>query len=102
MLVYSAYFLYELLNDPKSLFINEDYRFWIVLAIMIYLSGSFFIYLLANDIPNRELGQYWMYTDIFYTLKNFFFIVSIIVLIKNRPKKKHQEISSIKHFSRTN
>jgi hypothetical protein len=77
------------MNDPDTLFIYNDYRFWIVLAFMIYLSGSFFIYIFANQIPKDELGQYWMFTDIFYALKNFFFSIGILVYALQKPKKNH-------------
>jgi hypothetical protein len=101
MLIYSAYFLYELLNNQHHLFINEDYRFWMVLAIMIYLSGSFFIYLLANQIPNAQLKRYWMFTDVFYTLKNLFFLIGIIVLLTRPKKKEIPKVPSPKPYSET-
>lgn len=88
ILIFSGYFLYEQLNNPDNLFIYNDYRFWIVLAFMIYLSGSLFIYLFANQISQADLPQYWMFTDIFYTLKNIFFSIGILVFAL-QPKQKH-------------
>jgi hypothetical protein len=88
ILIFSSYFLYEQVNDPKNFFIYNDYRFWVVLGFMIYLSGSFFIYLLANQLSRKELEQYWMFTDIFYTLKNVFFSIGILVY-SLRPTQKH-------------
>jgi hypothetical protein len=96
ILIFSAYFLYEQVNDPTNLFIYNDFRFWIVLGFMIYLSGSFFIYLLANQIPEKELAQYWMFTDIFYTLKNILFVIGILVYAL-QPKKKHHIKSKANH-----
>jgi hypothetical protein len=88
ILIFSFYFFYEKMNDPNTLFIYNDYRFWIVLAFMIYLSGSFFIYIFANQIPKKDMPQYWMFTDIFYALKNIFFLIGILVFAL-QPKKKH-------------
>jgi heme/copper-type cytochrome/quinol oxidase subunit 2 len=56
---------------------------------MIYLSGSFFIYLFANQIPLKDLPQYWMFTDIFYILKNVLFLIAILVFALQKPKKNH-------------
>ncbi|HZF63425.1 MAG TPA: hypothetical protein VEZ55_03020, partial [Chitinophagaceae bacterium] len=66
ILVFSAYFLYERMNEPAVFFIYNDYRFWVVLGFMIYLAGSFFIYLFADRIPSYQMRQYWVFTDIFY------------------------------------
>lgn len=96
ILVFSFYFLYERINDPNTLFIYNDYRFWIVLAFMIYLSGSFFIYLFANQIPRKDLPQYWMFTDIFYTLKNILFSIGILVFAF-QPKQKHHNKPKANH-----
>jgi hypothetical protein len=87
------------MNNPQNLFIYSDYRFWIVLAFMIYLAGAFFIYIFADQIPTSQLAQYWMFTDIFYTLKNILFSIGILVYVMQQPKKKHRVNQSVKHFS---
>jgi hypothetical protein len=48
---------------------------------MIYLSGSFFIYLLVNYIPSAKVAFYWQFTDLFIFLKNIFFIIGILVFV---------------------
>ena len=51
ILIFCFYFFYEEVNNPDVLFIYNDYKFWITTGIMIYISGSFFIYIFANQIP---------------------------------------------------
>ncbi len=87
------------MNDQNNLFIYNDYRFWMVLAFMIYLSGSFFIFLFANQIPDSQILQYWMFTDVFYTLKNIFFSIGILVYASQQPKKKQYVGKSVKPYS---
>lgn len=83
-------FFYEMMNDSKTIFIHTDYRFWIVLAFMIYLAGSFFIYIFANQIPKAELPKYWMFTYVFYAIKNILFSLSMLIFIFQKPPKKHR------------
>jgi hypothetical protein len=98
ILIFSAYFLYEQVNNPNNFFIYNDFRFWIVLGFMIYLSGSFFIYLLANQIPKEELVQYWMFTDIFYTLKNVLFSIGILAYSLQPTQKHHAKPKQNHHY----
>ena len=89
ILVYSFYYLYEQTNDPKNLFIYSLYLLCAILGFMIYLSGSFFIYIFANQ--SSEALKYWYFTNIFSTLKDVLFIIAIIVNThKSSSKLKNQ------------
>jgi hypothetical protein len=88
ILTFSSYFLYEQITNPNLLFIYSDYRFWIVTGIMIYLSGTFFIYIFANQIPDKELDLYWSFTFIFLGIMNILFSIGILVL-GLQPTQKH-------------
>jgi hypothetical protein len=98
ILIFSAYFLYERMNDPSTIFIYNDYRFWIVLGFMIYLAGSFFIYLFADKIPHAQLQQYWLFTDIFSAIKNVLFSIGILMFAQQQPKNKHRVNPSTKPY----
>lgn len=87
ILSFSFGFLYEKMNDPKTLFVYNDYRFWIVLAFMIYLAGSFFIYIFANQIPRSDLPRYWIFTYIFYVIKNILFSIAILIFCFQKTEK---------------
>ena len=79
ILCFSFYLLFELINNQKVLFVHMDYRFWIILGILLYLSGSFFIYILADQIVREQLFSMWFITYIFYIIKGFFFTISILI-----------------------
>ena len=96
ILILSFYFFYEQMKNLSNLFIYNNYRFWIVLAFMLYLSGSFFIYIFADRIPGQELERYWVFTDIFYALKNILFFIAILVYV-SQPNEKNR-VKSNKHF----
>ena len=96
VLVTSFYYLYEQINNSEILFIYNEYSFWIVSGIMLYLAGSFFIFIYANEIPIESIGQYWMFINVFYILRNIFFIIGIVVfalqtkLTNPQPKKLYK------------
>lgn len=84
ILIYSFYFFYEQMNNVKGSFIYNQYSFWITTGIMLYLSGAFFIYILANHIEQEMLRKIWYLTNAFYVLKNIFFGVAIMLHIKKK------------------
>lgn len=92
ILIFSIYFLYEQINNPQIIFIYNNYRFWIIAGFMIYLSGSFFIYILAYYIPRSQLAFYWQFIDIFLILKNIFFTIGILVFaLQPKIRKLHSD-----------
>lgn len=96
ILIYSSYFFYEQINNPNILFIYNDYKFWVVTGIMIYISGSFFIYIFANQIPEKELDLYWSFTYIFLGIMNILFSIGILIL-GLKPKQKHHTKPKANH-----
>jgi hypothetical protein len=88
ILIFASYFFYEQVNNPQVLFIYNDYKFWIITAMMIFLSGSFFIYIFVNQIPKSELSQYWSFIQIFFLLMYILFSIGIIIL-GLKPNQKH-------------
>jgi hypothetical protein len=84
ILIFSFYYLYEQMNDTQTLFIYTRYQFWIVVGFMIYLAGSFFVYIYASQIDHDLLKQYWFVTNVFYVFMNSFFIIGILVSRKNK------------------
>jgi hypothetical protein len=84
----SFYFLYEQVQDLSTDLIYNRFAFWIASGIMIYLAGSFFIYIFANQVDTETLNQYWILTNVFTTIKNLCFTISFLVF--NSSYKKHR------------
>ena len=53
---------------------------------MIYLAGSFFIYVFAKQVDKEILNQYWFLTNVFYIIKNIFFAIGILTFRKTNQK----------------
>ena len=92
ILIYTFYYLYEQMNEPGELFIYNKYPFWISSGVMLYLAGSFFIYIFANQVDKKVLAQYWTFTYVFLIIKNILFAIAILIHVKqkkNPSPEKH-------------
>lgn len=85
VLVYIFYFFFELLKEPKGKHLSENYCFWFAIGILIYLSGSFFINILANVMQKDEIVKYWYLTYIADIIKNLFLGIGLIVMARQTP-----------------
>jgi len=87
VLIFSLYLLFEIMNTVKDTFINYNYRFWVATGMMIYLAGSFFIYIYANELATGQGNLLDIPLGFFYILKNIFFAIAIIMCYR-QPKPK--------------
>lgn len=94
VICFSVFYLYEQVN--KNLNMESDRmvyntpEFWVIIGFLIYLAGSFFIYIYANHVPIAALKQFWFVTYIFAILKNIFIAIAFLVQIKT-PKIRRPE-----------
>lgn len=98
ILIFSFYFFYEQVNNKEVLFIYNNYTFWIITGIMIYISGSFFIYIFANQIPREDLNLYWSFTYIFLGIMNILFSIGILILGLQPTQKHHVKPKPNHHY----
>lgn len=80
-------FLAEQIKTAGEKPIYLNHFFWISIGILIYLGGSFFIYLLANTISYSELDKYWVFTYVAEIIKNILIIVSLFIFSSNYEQK---------------
>jgi hypothetical protein len=83
ILIFSFYYFYEQMNDvTSSTYIYHKPSFWIIVGFILYLGGSFFIYIFANHVERPVLDKYWFLTYLFYIIKSILFIIGIMVYVK--------------------
>jgi len=87
ILIFAYYYLYERMNDTSTLFIYNTYPFWIVMAIVLYLSGSFFVYISASSLGYAGIKKYWFITNIFSIVKSILFAIAIAM--HSKPAKNN-------------
>jgi hypothetical protein len=56
---------------------------------LVYLSGTFFFYILVNHMPSSKIQPYWFITYIFDILKNILFGIGLVINI-SRWKEQRQ------------
>jgi hypothetical protein len=95
MLLYIVYFFYEFSRNISNLFIYNHYLFWIAVGILIYLGGSFFFFMLINNLSKEQLDAFGDLTFIAEILKNILFSVAIFVFTKNPTNNNKEKSTSI-------
>ncbi len=84
--LFSFFYFYEQISDTENLFVYNQPSFWAVLGILIYLAGSFFVYISANSLTIKQLQEYWVITNIASIVKNIFFVIAIYLQASNMLK----------------
>ena len=87
ILAFAFCYLYEQMDSTSQTLIYNQYHFWITTGIMLYLAGSFFIYIFLNNVDQKTAAIYWMFTNIFTCIKHILFAISIFVYLKGAKKK---------------
>jgi hypothetical protein len=93
IIIFSFYYLFEQMNNLTDSFIYNRYHFWIAIGILLYLGGSFFIYIFADKVDSKILDDYWFLTYVFYIIKNIFFAIGIANLVSESKREKIKSYS---------
>ena len=83
VLIYIFYFFYEQIKEPKGRHLSENHFFWFATGVLIYLSGSFFINILANSMEQHQIAKYWFLTYIADMVKNVFLAIGLFILSRH-------------------
>ncbi len=81
------YYLFVQIKGSNTLFVYSTSNFWIIITFLIYLSGTFFLYIMAETMINDKVYrvQYIIINSIFNILKNL--LLSIAMLMKSGQEK---------------
>lgn len=97
LFIYVFYFFFEYSREVNNVYIYNHYCFWVSVGIMVYLGGTFFFNILANDISKAQTVKYWYLTYITESVKNILFAFAILIFTR-QPKKNLQMKSSIPYL----
>lgn len=75
------YYFFDQLKQPNTLLIYSSINFWIIIAFLIYLSGTFFLYLYADNarMDKAFRMQYYLINSSFYILKNILLAIAMLM-----------------------
>ena len=102
LLIFAICFFYEQFKNPSLAYIYNHYCFWLTIGILIYLCGSLFIYVFADQGASAEIIKFWFFTYIVEIIKNLLFTVAIIIFSRKpifEPKKLDIPYLDIKELS---
>ena len=79
-------YLFEKLKNPDTLFLYRTPDFWIVVGLIIYFSGTFFVYIFSrNYFNNPEFERVFIIINTaFTTFRNLIFAAAILI----KPEKE--------------
>jgi len=80
--IYIFYFFYEFSKTVKDIFIYNHFCFWIAVGVLIYLGGSFFFYILINNLNQDEVDKFGNMTYIAEIIKNLLFVFALFLYKK--------------------
>jgi len=70
IILFSILFFYEQLNNPEITFVYDTKDFWIVVAFLIYLSGTLFLYISTDILSTRQRNDVWNINQFANIIKN--------------------------------
>lgn len=86
VIAFAILYLYEQLNNPQIIFIYTTKTFWIIVAFLIYLAATLFLFINAQNLTKSQWKSYWNINYTFNILKNI--IIAAAFLIKNSPQNQ--------------
>ena len=88
ILTYSIFFLFEKINYPDSFFLYSTANFWIVVALIIFFAGTFFIYIFSqSNFSDPSFNSiYNLINSTFTILRNLLFAIAFLI----KPDKSKQ------------
>jgi len=84
IIIFSIFYLFEQIKNPKVLFIYTLDKFWIVASFLLYYTGTFFLFIYAEAyfVDPSFNENYYFINNVFLLLKNIVFSVGL--LVKNK------------------
>lgn len=96
LIVFSLVFFYYQLSRPDTLFVYASPAFWIVVAVLIYKAGTFFLFLYTNSLSQTEKENFYLINSLLYILQNFLFAISFLIPDKTKYPYTKLQISALK------
>ncbi len=97
------YYLFMQIKGVNDLFVYSTSNFWIIITFLIYISGTFFIYIMAEkywDIKAFQF-QYFIINSIFNIVKNILFSIAMFMKPSNTNIKQQTDKNWDKFLSAT-
>ena len=81
ILIMCIYYFFEQLKNPNSFLIYDNFDFWVIISFLIYVAGTFFLYVIAtNVVVSKEFKKEYVIINFsFNLLKNILLSVAMLM-----------------------
>lgn len=77
IILYCNFYFFEKLHDPKIIIYNE-FTFWIVASLVLYFSGTFFLFVFYNYYKSKAyVNLYSLFNGLFIVVRNILFLIGV-------------------------
>jgi hypothetical protein len=85
IIIFAIFYLFEQMKNPRVFFIYTLDKFWIVASLLIYYTGTFFLFIYAESyIADPSFNEnYSLINNVFLLIKNIVFSIGLFVI--NKP-----------------
>ncbi len=100
LIALSIFYFYEQLTDSSSLFLYNTANFWIIVGVILFFSGSFFVFIYAQN--NAHLPSFnttfTLIMGISSLIENILFLIAFIIAKNESKSIKSDQIASNTKF----
>jgi hypothetical protein len=79
LIIFSVYYLFEITYMDQMTLVYAKREFWIVISILIYLSGVFFFFTQADKLSPKLAAELWTINTFFNFLKNILILSAFLI-----------------------
>lgn len=99
ILLLCSYYLFSQIRSSNSLVIYSTFNFWVVIAFLIFFSGTFFVYLLTNKMSRDPSFQtlYFIINISFNILKNILLCVAMTMRLQDTVIQQKTIVPDLDH-----
>ncbi|MFT3825257.1 MAG: hypothetical protein QM731_15145 [Chitinophagaceae bacterium] len=84
VIVSALLYFFEEINQPNTTFIYSSFQFWAIVGILIYSTGTFFLFMYSQALSYEEWSKWEIINYVFTWIKNMCFSVAACL-----PKKSN-------------
>ena len=84
------YFYEQISGTPNDLLIYASPNFWVVLAFLVYMSATLFLFIITSSLSKNEQNRYWFIANFSSIIFNIFLSIAFILNRNNYLKSKKE------------
>ena len=72
-------YFFEEMSTPQVSFVYSTPSFWLIVGILIYSTGTFFLFMFSENLSDDEWEKWSIINYVFTILKNICFAIAISI-----------------------